>query len=75
VRLHAQGLVHNIGRVWTVEGQTIVFHTVSVRYLHSLKYHLNVRCMCGHQALWITGFDDVAFTEEMPTCLACLVSP
>lgn len=75
MRFLSQGLVHEIERVWTAEGQTIAIRSVSVRYLRSLKFSLNVRCACGHQALWMMDFEDATFTQEMPTCLACLVSP
>jgi hypothetical protein len=75
VRFRSQDLVHNVARVWTAEGQTIAVNSVSVRYLRSLKFSLNVRCTCGHQVLGMMDFEDTTFTEEMLTCLACLVSP
>jgi hypothetical protein len=73
VRFRSRGLVHTVKRMWDIDGVNLGFDTLSIAYLRS-KGTLNIRGVCGEQALWVKGHDDVTATKESLTCLACLVS-
>jgi hypothetical protein len=74
VRFLSQGLVHDVIRIWDINGQTFAPDAHSIDYLRSLGA-LNIACACGERTLWIKG-QGKAFTNKEPlTCLACLVSP
>jgi hypothetical protein len=72
-RFRSRGLVHQVKRVWNIDGVNLGFETLSDTYLRLIR-PLNLRGACGEQALWITGYVDVTSTKDPLTCLTCLVS-
>lgn len=64
------GLVHEVLRLWNIDGEQFSVYDPEEAYARKLP--INVRAVCNEPFLWMKNRQNGHLTEEPITCLRCI---